>query len=393
MRTHGVVALFAVLAACGGGDPSGDPAASSSGGSSGGASSGGGSSGGGSSSGGSSSGGVVPDPSALIPTGSVWHQKSEWYRDIREAPVAEMSSEMIAALPRWGTADIFQIDFSFVVLDGAGAPQVTFPAYDEGDNVPVPMPDGGYVEGEYDYASCPEGDDCHVLVVDAPALRLYEVYQVRRDGAEWLGQPTLWQLDKVYPRQNRGQGCTSADAAGMAITPGLIGYRETKAGRIAHALRLVLRNEFIRGRAGDRDVPNVVYPASHGSLAGAAATGIPYGGRLRLKASVSRDDARFRSAGAKAVIDALHTYGMILSDGGNIPLMAESARVHHDADTSATWDGLLGPRDLQGLEPSDFEVIGIPKDVPGGAPGFFATRSEYEAELKKPLGCAGIVQP
>lgn len=393
-----------VMAACGGDDTPGNgsssgstgmPGASSGNTSSGGASSGSSSSSGGSStsSSGGSSGNGSADPSSLIPTDSVWHATSEWYRDISVAPVAEMSDEMIAALPRWGETGIFQIDFSFVVLDGAGAPQVMFPEAEEGDNLPVPMPEGGYVEGEYDYESCPEGDDCHVLVVDAAQKKLFEIYHVQRDGSSWLGEPYLWQLDKTYPRSNRGQGCTSADAAGMAITPGLIGYRETKAGRIAHALRLVLRNDYIRGEEDNRDVPNVVYPASHGSTAGSSATGIPYGGRLRLKPSVSDADPRFQSPGAKTLLKALHTYGMILSDGGNIPLMAESARVHHDADPSATWEGLLEPRDLEGLLPTDFEVIGIPKDHPGGAPGFFTTRAEYESELKKPLGCDGVVQP
>jgi hypothetical protein len=152
--------------------------------------------------------------------------------------------------------------------------------------------------------------------------------------------------------------------------------------------------DVIRGSATNRDTPNVAYPASHGSTAGRSANGLPYGGRLRLKASVSAADARFKTPGAKAIVAALRTYGMILADGGNIPLVAESDQVYKDADPTQTWDGILGPRDLFGLLPSDFEVVGIPKDRPGGStPGFFTTRAEYEGELKKPLGCTAIVQP
>jgi hypothetical protein len=84
---------------------------------------------------------------------------------------------------------------------------------------------------------------------------------------------------------------------------------------------------------------------------------------------------------------------MILADGGNLPLVAESVRVHKDSDPSATWDGILSPQDLIWIQPSDFEVIGIPKDVPGGAPGWYSAKAEYEGQLKKPLGCNVAVQP
>ena len=110
---------------------------------------------------------------------------------------------------------------------------------------------------------------------------------------------------------------------------------------------------------------------------------------LDSKASVSDTDPRFTSPGARAILKALHTYGMIVADGGNIPLMAESDALH----APETWDGLLDAHDLIGLLPSDFEVVGIPIDHPGGTPGYHSSRDEYEAELKPPLGCDGIVQP
>lgn len=389
MRTW-LPVVVALAAAC---SSSSAPVVGSSGSSPGGSSSSGSSSGGSGSGGsGGSSGNVAADPNGLIPADSRMHTTSEWYRDVRGAPVAEDSDQMIGALPRWGDQDRFQIDFAFVVMDAAGAAPVTFPETDEGDTVPVPMPARGYIEGPHAYDECPDGDDCHVLVVDRAQKKLFEVYQAHQNGAEWSGSTTLWQLDKAYPRSNRGQGCTSADAAGMAITPGLIGFKETKAGHIGHALRLVMKNEYIRGN-GDRDTPNVVYPASHGATVPTAKHGIPYGGRLRLKASVSDDDPRFVSPGAKAIVKALHTYGMILADGGNIPLMAESDRIYADANPADTWEGTLASRDLVGLEPTDFEVIGIPVSAPGGAPGWHSSHADYEAEMKPPLGCDGIVQP
>jgi hypothetical protein len=108
---------------------------------------------------------------------------------------------------------------------------------------------------------------------------------------------------------------------------------------------------------------------------------------------VDETDPRVVSPGAKAIVRALRRYGMILADGGNLPLTAESARMHADADPSATWEGTLAPRDLGFLRPTDFEVVAIPKDKPGGAAGWYATRAEYEAQLQTPLGCTAIVQP
>src|SRR5690349_18152817 len=79
----------------------------------------------------------------LIPSTSVWHRTTEWYRAIDTAPVADSSAEMIGALKQWGTTGIFQIDFSISVLDGAGAPKVRIQEQDEADDDPVPIPAKG----------------------------------------------------------------------------------------------------------------------------------------------------------------------------------------------------------------------------------------------------------
>jgi serine/threonine-protein kinase len=276
-------------------------------------------------------------------------------------------------------------------MNGTGGTPATFPPDDEGDDVKVPIPAKGYVEGDNTYSGCPDGEDCHMIIFDG--MKLFEVYHAHLNGSTWDGYVAFWQLDKKYPQTNRGLGCTSADAAGLPIAPGLIGYQETKKGAINHALRYIQRNEYIHGVAGDRNTPNVAYPASHGSTAGAAANGIPYGGRLRLKKTIAETDPRIKTPGARAVVRALQKYGMILADGGNIPLVAESVKVHQDANPAETWDGLLAPRDLGFIQPSDFEVIAIPKNDPSGPDGWYQTKVEYVGQLKKPLGCQGIVQP
>ena len=332
----------------------------------------------------------VADDDGLLPTTSVWRSTNEWYRNVDDAPVVEHSAEMIAEMRMWGKTGLFQVDYAFNVLDATGGVTVHFPTDPESDDVAVPVPAQGYIEGDNAYDACPDGDDCHLLVVDRAAQKLYEVYGTHRNGSTWTGAVSLWQLDKTYPRANRGQGCTSADAAGLAITPGLIGYRETKRGTIAHALRFTLPNARIRGKLNE-SIPNVAYPASHGSKIAESSNGPPYGARLRLKIDAS--DPRVKSPGGKAVVNALHHYGMVLADGGDIPLLAESVKVTHDTDATATWDGLLESHDIDFLTPADFEIIAIPKDRPGGAAGWYASRADYEGQLQPPLGCNGIVQP
>ena len=335
-------------------------------------------------------GGGGADDDGLLPTTSVWRSTNEWYRNVDDAPVVEHSAEMISEMAKWGDSGKFQVDYAFNVLDATGGTLVHFPTDDESDDVAVPVPAKGYIEGDNAYDACDADEDCHLLVIDRPAMKLYEVFHAHKNGNVWEGALSLWQLDKTYPRANRGQGCTSADAAGLAITPGLIGYRETKRGTIAHALRFTFPNARIRGKAGTSQ-PNVVYPASHGSKAGESANGPPYGARLRLK--IDANDPRVTSPGAKAVVSALHHYGMILADGGKIPLLAESVKVAHDADATATWDSLLDPQDVAFLTPNDFEILAIPKDHPGGAAGWYSSRADFEGQLHEPLGCNGIVQP
>ena len=49
----------------------------------------------------------------------------------------------------------------------------------------------------------------------------------------------------------------------------------------------------------------------------------------------------------------MQKYGMFLSDGGNIALTAQS-----DQDTTAKYADIdFGPRDLQDLKVTDFEVV------------------------------------
>ena len=56
---------------------------------------------------------------------------------------------------------------------------------------------------------------------------------------------------------------------------------------------------------------------------------------------------------------AMQRYGMLLADGGNVALTAQSDRY-----TTAKWSFLLGARDLDSLKPSDFEMVAAGPRIP-----------------------------
>ena len=93
---------------------------------------------------------------------------------------------------------------------------------------------------------------------------------------------------------------TSADAAGLAILPGLVRYDESMRGPIRHALRVTVRR-----------TNGYVWPASH--RAGNTPGALPMGARLRLKSS--KDLSRY-PAQVQNILRAMQTHGLIVADNG-----------------------------------------------------------------------------
>jgi hypothetical protein len=127
---------------------------------------------------------------------------------------------------------------------------------------------------------------------------------------------------------------TSADAAGLAIFPGLVRYDEAfGAGEIRHAFRFT-----VRGTNG------YVWPASH--RAGSSAGAPPLGTRLRLKATKNLSGY---SASIQKIFRAMQNYGLIVADNGS------------DMFISGTMDARWNNDDLNpafaSLTADDFEVI------------------------------------
>lgn len=277
---------------------------------------------------------------------------STWTDEVSAAPLDPESDAVIAWLEDaggWGLGR-FQIDFSFEVLEAdESAPLRSFePTADhfspDCDFDSLPVPDGGALEGESGYACSGDGD-CHLLVHDTVTRRLYEMWRADIDRGDFRGGClAVWNLEGEYPSAGRGEGCTSADAAGFPIAPLLADADEVAAGEVAHALRFILPNSRIRDGV-------YVHPATHSTGATSGGSDAPpYGARFRLRADYPVET--LPSQGARVLARTLQRYGMFLSDGGSVVLTVRS-----DRSTAASWNGLLGPHDLRDLQVSDFEMV------------------------------------
>lgn len=278
--------------------------------------------------------------------------ESIWYEDVSNASLDAQSDAVVDWLQSnggWGGGRM-QIDFSIEVLEaGPDVPLMAFTPTDDFfdpdcDLAPVPVPPGGALEGESGYA-CESDGDCHLIVLQRSANRLYEMWRANIVNGQFFGGClAVWDTSRVYGPEGRGDQCTSADAAGYPIAPLLFTADEVAAGSIDHAIRFIVPNARIRSGV-------YVHPATHSTGATRGPdTAPPYGTRLRLRADYPLD--QLPNEGARVVARAMQRFGMFLSDAGNIALTAQSDRF-----TTAKWDGLLGPRDLDTLQVSDFEML------------------------------------
>jgi serine/threonine-protein kinase len=284
------------------------------------------------------------------PLGTYFTQPMFFNRDVSAAPKATNTAAIIGSIKAaggWGNSNIMQIDFALDVLTATSStPKRTFSATEDFyspdcDHTAMPIPAGGNVEDETGYACTGDGD-CHLIVYDTSARKLYEMWRANITTTFQGGCLAVWDGLKSYTSTLRGDQCTSADAAGFPIAPLLFTADEVKAGHIDHAIRFVLPNNRIK-RGYQR-------PATHGTSTTGGTNAPYYGVHFRLRADYPINT--LPTEGARVVARAMQKYGMYHADGGNIALTAQS-----DRHTTAKWAGLLGARDLQALRVEDFEVI------------------------------------
>src|SRR5262245_46068892 len=297
-------------------------------------------------------GGALPGPLPLFPADNWWNV------DISGAPVDPSSTSFINFIgatrglhPDFGGEEfpgatgIYGIPY--MVVDGTQPKvPVDFVLYgDESDGVGVnfyPIPSQAMTQPHWIEGGDPgnvdvrNDQDRHLLIVDRDNKYLYELYNVfyNTTTGRWeAGSGAFWNMNT---NNRRPEGWTSADAAGLAILPGLVRYDEVydpSVTEIQHAFRVTVR--YTNG---------YVYPASH--RAGSTAGALPMGARLRLKAS--KDISGFTPEVQK-IFRATKKYGLIVADNGS--------DMYITGTYDNRWDnGVLNPA-FGALHASDFEVV------------------------------------
>jgi hypothetical protein len=184
------------------------------------------------------------------------------------------------------------------------------------------------------------GSDHHILLVDQGNCILYELYDAAKVGAQWqAGSGAIWNLNSNILRP---ADWTSADLAGMAILPGLVRYEEVAAGQINHAIRFTAW-DHAEGYIwpARHPVPNL--QSQYRSLALA-----PLGSRFRLKASYVIPSSA--PAEVKIILQAMKTYGIVLTDTGSEWYISGVPDEHWNNDNLHWFDENLQGKDFEAVD-------------------------------------------
>jgi hypothetical protein len=268
----------------------------------------------------------------IFPSNNPWNQR------VDNLPVAADSAQLIASI---GLNAPVHADFGSGTWDGGpiGIPfdvvsqrtprsHVSFEYADESNRVRYPIPTHVHIEG-----GAQATGDRHAILLDKSSCRLYELYDLRHTSGGWTaGSGAVWNLRSNHLRP---AGWTSADAAGLAMFPGLARWDEVSRGVIDHALRFTAPQTR---RA-------YVYPARHYASSSNDPSLPPMGLRVRLKASVNVSSFPPQ---ARIVLRALQRYGMILADNGSPWYISGAPNRHWSNDALHTLGRLTG---------ADFEVV------------------------------------
>jgi hypothetical protein len=278
----------------------------------------GGQSNGGQSNGGQSNGGQSSSSRPTVGKCTVLPQDNAWNIDVSKLPVHKNSANFINSIgrdghlhPDFGTEwEGAPIGIPYEVVDGIKKVTITFNEFaDESDPGPYPIPKDAAIEGG------PNGeDDRHVLVIDESDCKLYELYRAfpQNDGSWEADSGAVWDLTTNAGRGSKvpvpaagKQGWTSADAAGLAIFPGLARYDEiVEKGELLHALRFTVSESQAKW----------VWPATHYASSNTDSNLPPMGLRVRMRADY---DCSSYSDEVQVLCRGLKRFGMIVADNGS----------------------------------------------------------------------------
>ena len=292
-------------------------------------------------------GGALPPPLPLFPLDNWWNT------DISSAPVDPNSAAYINVIgatrgmhPDFGgdSGDPSSPIYGMPYLTVAGSQPLVPVAFDYDDESDAgapgrpfgyPIPEEAKTQQKWIEGGLAGGDpnadgDRHMLIVDRDNRLLFELYALQWTGTRWrAGSGATWALDS---NARRPEGWTSADAAGLAILPGLVRYDEVFGTEpIRHAFRVTLRR-----------TNGYVYPASH--RAGSTAGALPMGARLRLKSG--KDISGFPEP-LRRVFQAMKTYGLIVADNGSDMYVSGTYDTRWDNDVLNPAFGAIKASDLE----------------------------------------------
>jgi hypothetical protein len=302
------------------------------------------------------------NPSPIFPADNWWNQ------NIQSAPVDPNSPTYINFIggsrslhPDFGgevsPGSVAMYGMPYAIVNGSQPLQaVTFQYWDESDSVdyttgqgfpfyPIPLEaitQAHWVEGgapaNVDQRST---GDRHVLIIDCDNEHLYELYNVYHNSSQGQWYAGSGAFFDLHTNDRRPEGWTSADAAGLAIFPGLVRYDEIydpSVTDISHAFRVT-----VRATNGS------VYPASH--RAGSTTNAPPLGTRLRLKALVNGVDpvTRTNDPNMQKIFRAMQRYGLLVADNGSDMYITGTFDTRWDND-------ILNPA-FALFTASDFDVI------------------------------------
>lgn len=319
---------------------------------------------------------TVPTQGAPVRSAAPLFPADNWWNlDVRSAPVDANSAAYIGFINNGGNRKLHP-DFGgeespgsvaiygmpYAVVDATQAKAaVTFQYADESDGAGVPfypIPTQSITQPHWVEGGAPanvdqrSSSDRHLLMVDCANNHLYELYNVYFNPTQnrwYAGSGAFFDMNT---NNRRPDGWTSADAAGLAIFPGLVRYDEVyddNVAEIGHALRVTVRA-----------TNGYVWPASH--RAGSTSGALPMGARLRLKASVNGVDpvTRTNDPQMRKIFRAMQRHGLIVADNGS--------DLYITGTFDTRWNNdILNPA-FALLAANDFEVIQLGWNPVAGGP-------------------------
>lgn len=268
-----------------------------------------------------------------------------WNTPVGSLPVHSQSAAWLALV---GTAAPLRLDDVMPVNILSGVPGVPLTITDQGDGGLYPIPATVKIE---------LGSDGHALIIDSDTGILYEMFLLSGAPGNWQASSAAkWDLGSNALRKD---GDTSADAAGLPITAGLLRYDEVLAGIVNHALRFTAPHTQGNGV--------YLWPARH--YASHNPDGPPMGARVRLKASFNVAPFTPRQ---QVILNGLKKYGAMLADNGMPWGMQKATDTRWDAAEIAALHSVLGSN-MEFVDTSS--LMNDPNSGAAGTlpPGIFAT--------------------